>query len=358
MNLVSIEDIQVKAGESLNEDALAQLGRTLRQVSETPVTKKDFLIMLGRAAQRAISQVDKTKFLAYLCRQPASMDLKKKLEGISKELVESDYSEKRAYQLLTDLQECLSSLIEGSLDAIIPSLVGEAEADRNEFFIPSSKHERNIRQTLDLPENESLEKDDISYVLTQELGKVFRKEAKLVNKELAKIDSGAGEAAGSFGMYLSLSQAAFFGRAGAGLCTATDTGSWNDSKYLQMMMVDEGRGRIVGNIQLHLFKNKAGKASVLARINPTASFVTKVDKDILAREMLRAVQTFAKDNNLVAYMPEQTSWHNLSNRTTFAPNLQNYFGAGENTSVKITRWHSVGRIFRMLLVDEDLAVAA
>ena len=66
--------------------------------------------------------------------------------------------------------------------------------------------------------------------------------------------------------------------------------------------------------------------------------------------MLRTVQQFASDNGLKPYLPEQTGWHQLTNRDDFEPSLTRFFGASEAAQVQITATRTVSKVFRMQVV--------
>jgi hypothetical protein len=204
---------------------------------------------------------------------------------------------------------------------------------------------RNIRK---MPADAELSIEQIRETVREELDKVWRQERTLLNRESRKFTSHLGSTHGEYRIYLSKSRPSFFGRAGAGLCTSEDQWSWNEKDFLQMNMVDEIKGRIVGNIQLHIFKDAHNQPAVLARLNPTEKFLLTVGKKTLATEMLACVETFAKDNGLVPYLPGQSDHlHLLTNRTSFAPFLKARYGEQYKRAIKLSGWLETSEIFRL-----------
>ena len=59
------------------------------------------------------------------------------------------------------------------------------------------------------------------------------------------------------------------------------------------------------------------------------------------------VARFAGDNDLTPYLPEQTAWHELTNRDNFSGPLKAYYGQSFDFGVQITGSKTVDRIFRI-----------
>ena len=139
----------------------------------------------------------------------------------------------------------------------------------------------------------------------------------------------------------------YFGRDGAHLCTGDEKWSWKSKDFQQIIVVDEVAGKIVGNVQLHFFEIN-GKTAVLARINPTEAFMDGVDIEHLAKEYIKMVKEFANMNGVdEVYLPEQTGWHQLTNRDKLCPYLQKFYGTGRiKKSIQITGKHWVEGIYR------------
>lgn len=197
-------------------------------------------------------------------------------------------------------------------------------------------------------------RDDLSsreqdaLTLFQRIRKAHCIPTDLIKREAKKFTQHFGDLRQRYVMYLSKSKSAYFGRAGAGLCTAEESWSWNSPTFLQMMLVDTQRSRIVGNVQLHLFTATDRTPSILARLNPTSSFLNEVEKQKLADEMLRVVRQFAADNSLRPYLPLPTSWHELTNRDPFIPPLRRHFiGPAEPVKAQITAYRNVSEAYRI-----------
>lgn len=115
-----------------------------------------------------------------------------------------------------------------------------------------------------------------------------------------------------------------------------------------MIMVDQRKGRIVGNIQLHIFEASDSKRAVLVRLNPTEKFLLGVSGKILAREMLRCVEVFADANGLEPYLPHDGDHlHLLTNRESFAPFLKARYGEEFQRSIKVSSWLTVESVYRL-----------
>jgi hypothetical protein len=206
-----------------------------------------------------------------------------------------------------------------------------------------------VKNILRMPADQEISVAQIREVVRAEIEKVWRPERALLNRESRKFTHQVGAVFADYRMYLAKSRASFFGRAGAGLCTADDTWSWNQKDFLQMIMVDDRKGRIVGNIQLHIFEAPDEKRAVLARLNPTTKFLLGVNGKTLAREMLRCVEEFADANNLVPYLPHDGDHlHLLTNRESFAPLLKARYGRELKLSVKISSWLTVHSVYPLI----------
>ena len=119
-----------------------------------------------------------------------------------------------------------------------------------------------------------------------------------------------------------------------------------------MIVVDEARSCIVGNVQLHLFTAPNGKPAVLARPNPTQKFLATQDIERLAEQLLGAVEEFANANNLEVYLPDQSDYqHLLSNREEFAGHIEElYFDKSYRRSIKLTSNLTVETIYKMKII--------
>lgn len=272
-----------------------------------------------------------------------------RLATLERTLRSRDLEQAKPGDLATFLNQSREALSVVSYDAI-NEIARRSVADETpgvERLQLSGKVVQHVRRLLRLPESHIIGPDDFRVAIAMQAEKMFVRELQEIQRESKKFTHELGDLEDRYVMYLSKSKPAYFGRAGAGLCTAGDTWSWNSPTFLQMMMVDRKRNLIIGNIQLHLFQSKDGAPAVLARVNPTSSFLEKANKGVLAQEMLRVVRDFAHANGLTPYLPDQTGWHQLTNRDSFAPYLRKHYGKREEANIRITGSHYVNTIFRM-----------
>lgn len=252
----------------------------------------------------------------------------------------------RLLQVIGLMNESLSVVAYDSVMEMVKKAMS-TDTPVAERFIVSEKIKRQARQILRLSSDREVTDTEVTLALEQQVSKLFRRECALLQKESRKFSHHFSDLKERYVLLLSKSKPAYFGRAGAGLCSANDSWSWNSPTFLQMIMLDTAKNVIVGNIQLHLFTNRAGQPAIMARLNPTSKFLMQAPRDQLAAEMLRVVRKFASDNGLTPYLPEQTYWHQLTNRDSFAPALRKYYGKTERASVKITGSRTVDLIFRL-----------
>lgn len=149
--------------------------------------------------------------------------------------------------------------------------------------------------------------------------------------------------------YITKAPHSFLGRAGAGLCTDVDYQSWNDPSWLQMNVFDPEKGYLVGNIQLNRFTDLKKNKAVLARFNPTSRILFEVDRYALAIGMLQATFTFAEENKLVVYTPENTDAHLLSNDFDFAGILKTFQGEDIPCNIRLAALYTSHTAYRTTL---------
>jgi hypothetical protein len=224
--------------------------------------------------------------------------------------------------------------------------------EESQRFQLTTKMTAAVRRVLRMSPDNEVGKEELLTALEVQFDKLFRPIQMQIIKEARKFNQTFEQIAQDrYKLFVSKNIASYFGRAGAGLCTALENWSWNNQNFLQMVMVDSEKLQVVGNIQLHLFQNKQGQPAILARLNPTSVFLNSVSFSVLAREMLRVVQQFADDNKLVPYIPVQTGWHELTNRDPFAPALEAYGGDLESSSIQITGTYTVRQIQRLKRIN-------
>jgi hypothetical protein len=223
-----------------------------------------------------------------------------------------------------ELRLIFGDAFEDALEKLLPSIASSIEL--------TPKIARLVQQLSSTP-SRAATPQQLETLLALEIPKVFSRERALLRTSPSGADEYSGD---SLRMYLTKVSHAFMARSSTALCTTLDTWSWNNPNFLQMVMVDHGAGRVVGNIQIHLTQDAKGERALLARLNPTEAFVDKVDKTALARGMLSVVQQFADDNNLPAYLAEQGDYRMLTNRNSFLPFLEAYFGERHEVVTQVT----------------------
>jgi hypothetical protein len=188
----------------------------------------------------------------------------------------------------------------------------------------------------------------LAHDITARVRGAFRESLISLDAELSKIDVVKGEAEVSeFLAFTPTVAHSFFSRAGARLCSANDMSSWLDENFLQVVLVDPKRGRMVGNIQLHVFQNSADHRSLLARINPNPEIVRRYDGAALAHQLVDLLRGLAKQNLMELYMPEQGEWHACTNRTELYPHLRKYMGTEESVALEVIEGHVMNKVYRV-----------
>jgi hypothetical protein len=343
MTLQKASSIEVRAGETLDEDALSEI-RAIVEGSSEQLGARAVGPFLKQLLQGAFDQIDLARAWG-LVRQ-LSKDVR--VQEMSRQVL-SDLEPGGSLSLrargLTASKELLSVV---AYDALLE--IAKANLDSTEpqvALVMSPKLQGMVRRILRMAPDAPVSKPEILAALDNQIIKLFRNQERVIAKESRKFTQRLSETTDRYVMYVSKNKAAFFGRAGAGLCTHSDMWSWNSPTFLQMMMVDKIKSRIVGNVQLHLFWNNQGRPSVIARINPTTVFLSSVDKAALAHGIMSTVQRFADENNLQLYLPGQSPWHELTNRDAFAPFLMRYYGSQEQVRVQITGSHTVTSVYQV-----------
>ncbi|MCB0328265.1 MAG: hypothetical protein KDD70_01340 [Bdellovibrionales bacterium] len=331
LKLSEVSDIRVRKGAELEIAEIKDMAEMVITAAQSkPPEESEFQRMLVRAGQGAANQIDVALFVSYL----AHNDPDGRIQEIASELTRltaGPTTDKKAFEMVSNLHELFSSVVTEVGDLLAEEQI---EGGRLEF---GGKIVRRIAQELRKANPEELEARDIRLFVSSKLGQTTASQFSFVKKEMKKFVGDTSKASKGIRGYLAKNPASFFGRAGAGLCSATDFVSWNRKHYLQMNLVDTDNNRVVGNIQLHIFKDQNGKRAVLARPNPTAKFMQTVDTNVLAREIVKIVWEFADENDLVPYMPDPGLNVLLSNRSELIPALKTFFGKAVSNSVTCYR---------------------
>lgn len=322
----------VDPGNPIDAGAVARAGAFVDTALSVELKDDDFGRILSLTAKRATQQIDKGLFLASLLRygDPRGRGLAVRAEGASGSIGDLPNFVGKMEALIEILGVGHKDLINGAI---------------RRYLEDSPETVRILGKQL--PGRVSVE--SMADELTKRLSKLFDEEFRTMRKEAKKIQAcGEGGEMGELSGRISKSAEAYLARASAGLCTADDLWSWNQESYLQMIVCDDSAGRIVGNIQLHVFEDPDGQPAVLARINPNAPFLAKTNKGVLAEQLINAVRAFAADNGMRAYLPEQTVWHELTNRDEFEPYLKRYYGEAIECPVQVAT-HHVSKVQRRII---------
>jgi hypothetical protein len=344
IHLVELEEIRLKQDETIDLNSLRSAATPILSLSSAQSTcsHDEFVQILVKASQRGIDSINKAKLVKFLATH--SRDIR--AEGTNRELsslLVDNVSPQHAAQAIDRMRSFFNVVYGDMLDLALRAYFDGGRLELRDQF------KARIRNILKLPAEAEITLDQIRETVRGELDKVWRHERTLLNRESRKFTHQIGTMHAEYRMYLSKARSAFFGRAGAGLCTHDDLWSWNEASFLQMIMVDERKGSVVGNIQLHIFDAPDGKRSVLARINPTEKFLLTVSPKTLATEMLGSVETFARENNLETYLPgAHCHLHLLTNRESFAPLLKARYGERFMHDVKVSGWLEVNEIYRLM----------
>lgn len=298
-------------------------------------SQEDFLKALVRVTKSGnVEPKVKETLFNYLVHCPEGGPLKETLESIQLAVQEGEL-----LVSLPQLQEVHSIMLKDVLEAHIQRL--ESEGDINSWLerMATNLSKRTKQDVSDIKTADMISTiRDITHKGLRAERNYFKKQYESLKQE--KTGNQLPLVA-----YMAKDKASFFGRAGAGLCTAKETWSWENPDFLQMVLINPETERILGNIQLHTFERN-GEPSLLARLNPTTGMMRQLDADSLAKSMMNAVSAFASANHLNLYLPEQTGWHQLTNRDDFAKPLMAYCqGERIEQNIQITENHSVEGIY-------------
>lgn len=343
VQLVELDEVRVKPEHTLDLEGLRKTASPILGVlsPESSCSHEEFVQMLVKASQRGTDSINRGKLVGFLAAH--SRDIR--VQGAIRELAPlsgDTVSAQQAAEAIERMKSFYTVVYGDMLEGTLREYFDNGRLELREQF------KNRIRSIRKLAPDAELTIDQIRETVREQLDKVWRNERTLLNRESRKFAHQLGSMHGSYKLYLSKSPPAFFGRAGAGLCTHDDLWSWNEKSFLQMIMVDEHKGRVVGNIQLHIFHSPKGKPAVLARLNPTEKFLLTVSKRTLVTEMLACVEAFARDNNLEAYLPgDGDHLHLLTNRESFAPFLKARYGEHYEQDIQVSSWLHVKEIYSL-----------
>lgn len=331
---------RIRQGESIDLDGLAEFSEKLKVGAQRQVGEQEFQHFLVRAGQCAVSEIDLSTLIAFL---RTSTD--RRLAGMLGDIVRqhsATITSKSSFSFTSSGLELFNVLEE----------VLEQETARQfdeRAFTLSAKVMATIKRAVRKGDGEQLSMAELKQFICHQFGKLFEADKVLLRREIAKFEGGISGRDRGIRAYLTKSKPSFFARAGAGLCSALDYWSWNNAAFLQINLVDEEQERVVGNIQLHIFKDDRGRKAVLARPNPTESFLRQVNSEKLAAEVVATVWKFANDNKLKPYLPDQHGGsHLLTNRSAFAPHIKKYFGRIASIDLKLTHSLKANTMYEML----------
>jgi hypothetical protein len=320
LNLHTIANLSLREGTQLDANLLNKLTDALTGAIIAPKQQK--VDLLDRAVQRTAAQVPLAELVAAIA--PCDKRCKPMLARLQR-LADQGFSVDEAYAAIPLHSELLEEVLPKAIHEYVASTLRSmpareraALAEKAEGMVPGELTEASL-----------------VVALSNELVKPLASAAKLVRAEAKKFIIEPGAQTSDIRMFISLNTAAFLARAAAGLCTGDDLTSWDSENYLQGILVDLSRARVVGCVQFHTFRI-GDETSLLARPNPTTTFLNRVDKSTLIDEVMRVVRQFAKLNDMRAFTPVQDSWHVLTNRTTTESDLEAYQGESVTVRVFIT----------------------
>jgi len=123
--------------------------------------------------------------------------------------------------------------------------------------------------------------------------------------------------------YLTKNAASYFAKNTAGVCTAGNMELFNRPDHFHVNLVNE-EGIVVGNIQGYLITYNGQPALIFRGFNPSNSFISATNAEVLCDQMLDIIRQIAADNHIDQILvPEQDNWHPLTNRTGLG--IEKYF---------------------------------
>lgn len=146
--------------------------------------------------------------------------------------------------------------------------------------------------------------------------------------------------------------ASYFAKNTAGVCTAGDKELFNRPDHFHVNLVNP-EGIIVGNIQAYQTIYNRQPTLIFRGFNPSTSIISSTNAEVLCDQMVDIVKQIATDNNISQILvPEQDSWHPLTNRVGEGVDryFKNKFFSPENKvdfSFNITKRKQVNTFYRI-----------
>jgi hypothetical protein len=251
-----------------------------------------------------------------------------------------------------DAAKRLSLLKELAEDSVAQAIDCCAEALTEKITL-SKKVTKQVMTLLQFKKEREIDKGDLKKALVFGLNKVVDSLRKDITRR-TKLSAQEGESLEDPILLLTKCDHSFFGRGAAALCTVEDVWSWNSDQYLQMNLLVPAEGRIYGNVQLNLFLDPENRPSIMARINISQNYkVATLAATVDA--ILGHFRTFARDNNLIAYVPENNCIVNLaSNNGLIRDRMEAYWGKLHEVTVQVAEKedYTVRKVHELL--DEPL----
>jgi len=138
---------------------------------------------------------------------------------------------------------------------------------------------------------------------------------KDLKSEIRKIKSKKSQNSNEIKAVISKNIGSFFAKAGAELCTSNNINMWNEERHFHLNLTYGNQ--IIGNVMLYFEKER--DYLVVRGFNPRKDTIQKYDRTSMATGIINVLKQIAKDNNYKEiFIPEQTGWHELSNREEMA----------------------------------------
>lgn len=167
--------------------------------------------------------------------------------------------------------------------------------------------ELDIQQLLDAEVNirEGVyEEEQFASYTVQRFLNFFVEQQALIERELDKFQSEAGNRREALLGYISKSKESAHARMVGGVCVSGDNPQkagrecmWNMQNYFQLVLQDPDTYRCVGLALLHHFTDERGQRILTASLNPSSTYLYGVDEKAMYQGLMNALETFAKENN-------------------------------------------------------------
>lgn len=125
---------------------------------------------------------------------------------------------------------------------------------------------------------------------------------------------------------VSKNKASFFAKASAGICTANNTELFHREDHFHINLVDDEKGKCVGNVQAYIMEHEGRPHLLLRGFNPSTNLLKEVDAGSLCESIIAIAQQFADENGLAGVLlSEQGGFLALSNRPEVTTYIQNAY---------------------------------